>query len=213
MANTFGEQGDETNFRGQGTWNIYKSLLGNKADHFREQENMDSSTGGPQNSPLGKLNASKVPFHYRLICLKTDGWVANSVDLDHMPHSVPSDLGLHCLLRPVCPNTPYLACPKSLTILFYLLLKTDGWVANSVDPDQMPHTVASDLGLHCLLRPVCSNTKGYYGIFVADIMWKSLKTIQKAEKLLYHLFSSLRDFCETLRVVSHILLPIPCEIR
>ena len=23
--------------------------------------------------------------------------------------------------------------------------------ANSVDPDQMPHSVASDLGLHCLL--------------------------------------------------------------
>ena len=24
-------------------------------------------------------------------------------------------------------------------------------VANNVDPDQMPHYVASDLGLHCLL--------------------------------------------------------------
>ena len=23
-------------------------------------------------------------------------------------------------------------------------------MANSVDPDQMPHSVASDLGLHCL---------------------------------------------------------------
>ena len=28
----------------------------------------------------------------------------------------------------------------------------------SVDTDQMPHSVASDLGLHCLLRPVCPNT-------------------------------------------------------
>ena len=27
-------------------------------------------------------------------------------------------------------------------------------MANSVDPDQMPHSVASDPGLHCLLRPV-----------------------------------------------------------
>ena len=25
-------------------------------------------------------------------------------------------------------------------------------------PDQMPQNVASDLGLHCLLRPVCQNT-------------------------------------------------------
>ena len=30
-------------------------------------------------------------------------------------------------------------------------------VANSVDPDQTPHIVASDLGLHCLLRPICPN--------------------------------------------------------
>ena len=26
-------------------------------------------------------------------------------------------------------------------------------LANNVDPDQMPHYVASDLGLHCLSRP------------------------------------------------------------
>ena len=31
-------------------------------------------------------------------------------------------------------------------------------MANSVDPDQMPHFVASDLGLHCLPRPICPNT-------------------------------------------------------
>ena len=36
--------------------------------------------------------------------------------------------------------------------------KTAGWVASSVDPDQMPQNAASDLGLHCLLRPVCPNT-------------------------------------------------------
>ena len=36
-------------------------------------------------------------------------------------------------------------------------------MANSVDPDQMPHSVASDLGLHCLQRPFCPNTYSYYG--------------------------------------------------
>ena len=30
-------------------------------------------------------------------------------------------------------------------------------VTNSVDPDQMLQNAASDLGLHCLLRPVCPN--------------------------------------------------------
>ena len=38
-----------------------------------------------------------------------------------------------------------------------------GWVVNNVGPDQMPHSAASDLCLHCLLMPVCPNTKkGYY---------------------------------------------------
>ena len=53
---------------------------------------------------------------------------------------------------------PYYTCPKFwLSPFYYLLicLKTTGWVANSVDPDQMPQNVASDLGLHCLLSPVC----------------------------------------------------------
>ena len=34
---------------------------------------------------------------------------------------------------------------------------------NSVGFDQMPRSVASDLGLNCLLRSTCPNTKGKYG--------------------------------------------------
>ena len=37
-------------------------------------------------------------------------------------------------------------------------------MANSVDPDQMPHFAASDLGLLCLLGSACPNTLGLYGI-------------------------------------------------
>ena len=33
-------------------------------------------------------------------------------------------------------------------------------MANSVDPDETPHSAASHLGLHCLLRPVGPNTYG-----------------------------------------------------
>ena len=36
-------------------------------------------------------------------------------------------------------------------------------MAKSVDPDLMSHSAGSDLGLQCLLRPVCPNTSGYYG--------------------------------------------------
>ena len=31
-----------------------------------------------------------------------------------------------------------------------------------MDPDETPHSVASHLGLLCLLRPVCLNTCGKY---------------------------------------------------
>ena len=43
-------------------------------------------------------------------------------------------------------------------------------MANSVDPDETPHSAASHLGLNCLLRPVCPNTYGNYGISVTIII-------------------------------------------
>ena len=55
-------------------------------------------------------------------------------------------------------STPYHTCSKILTSTIYypiLWLKIAGWVANSVDPDETLHSVASHLGLHCLLSPVC----------------------------------------------------------
>ena len=35
-------------------------------------------------------------------------------------------------------------------------------MANCVDPDQMLHSVASDLGLRCLLRSICLNICSKY---------------------------------------------------
>ena len=35
--------------------------------------------------------------------------------------------------------------------------KTVAYMVNSVDPVQMSHSAASDLGLHCLLSPLCPN--------------------------------------------------------
>ena len=57
-----------------------------------------------------------------------------------------------------------------MSILLLLVCKNCWIVANSVDPGQMPHFVASDLGLHCLLRPLCLNTYGRYGIFSETII-------------------------------------------
>ena len=35
--------------------------------------------------------------------------------------------------------------------------KSGNGIANSVDPDQTAHAEQSDLGLHCLFRPICPN--------------------------------------------------------
>ena len=50
-----------------------------------------------------KILTSKI--YYSLLCQKIAVWVANNVDTDETPHSVVSHLGLHSLLRLVCPNT------------------------------------------------------------------------------------------------------------
>ena len=47
----------------------------------------------------------KAPFYYLFMCIATAGLVTNIVDPDQTPQNAASDLGLHCLLRPVCPNT------------------------------------------------------------------------------------------------------------
>ena len=62
-------------------------------------------------------------------------------------------------------SIPYHTCSVIWTTTIHnlrLCLKIAGWVANSVDPDEMPHSAASHQGLHCLLRPVCPNTYGKY---------------------------------------------------
>ena len=46
--------------------------------------------------------------------------------------------------------------------------------ANCVDPDQTPRSVASDLGLHCLLRLVRPNTYCKYDIQLNLVISNSL---------------------------------------
>ena len=59
---------------------------------------------------LAKLRTNDVssfwvrPFYYPLMSLKTVGLVKNSVDLNHTPSAVASDLGFY-LFAPACPDT------------------------------------------------------------------------------------------------------------
>ena len=43
--------------------------------------------------------------------------MTNSVDTDQTPRSVASDLGIHCLLRPVFPKTEKIRLFKSVYVL------------------------------------------------------------------------------------------------
>ena len=66
--------------------------------------------------------------------------------------------------------TIYDTCPNCWNSPFWYLFLCLKYCcvckANSVDPDQMPHSVASDLGLHCLQKPICPSTYSYYGIIL-----------------------------------------------
>ena len=57
----------------------------------------------------------------------------------------------------------YRDCPTNGIVGFYsaiLRSKDADRITNRVDTDQ---TAPSDLGLHCLLRPICPNISNYYG--------------------------------------------------
>ena len=52
-----------------------------------------------------QINLNKYNLLPDVVSKKHDRWVANSVDPDETPQNAASHLGLHCLLRPVFPNT------------------------------------------------------------------------------------------------------------
>ena len=72
----------------------------------------------------------------------------------HLVRNLKTSILLPCLfvLRFYNPVNPMGSCRAQsvyLTTRLLSRLKTARWVANSEDPDQMLHSVASDLGLHC----------------------------------------------------------------
>ena len=103
--------------------------------------------------------------------------------------------------------------PQSLTIPFskiwtskiyypMLCLKIAGWVANSIDTDEMPYSAASHLGLQCLLRPVC--------LFVCvEVLWPSQPNgvMSSAVSLPNHMFTGQALSSKRLTSIVHILSP------
>ena len=82
------------------------------------------------------------------------------------------------------------------------LCKIAGWVANSVDPDQTPRSAASDLGLHCLLRPACPK------------MLRKYDTLIKSNPLRNHPGSvpiCVEGLCQKIRQQDNIRTSAPSE--
>ena len=51
------------------------------------------------------LKVEQGGFFLRVMCPKDAEGIANSVDSDKTDPQEQSDLGMHCLLRPICPKT------------------------------------------------------------------------------------------------------------
>ena len=51
---------------------------------------------------------------------------------------------------------------------------------NSVDLDKMLHSAVSDLGLHCLSRPVCCNTYNMVELQLNRFLVENMKQILKS---------------------------------
>ena len=86
-----------------------------------------------------------------------DNFLIFAKNIDFEYHKVPkfSDA------RKLCCNLPKIQTKKPNLRLF--CQKDVNGIANSVDPDQTAPKEQSDLGLHCLPRPICPKTYDHYG--------------------------------------------------
>ena len=89
--------------------------------------------------------------------------MANNVDPDEMAQYEPFHLDLHCLHRYLFWSdrlkglTPFHTCPLNKHLLPVEVSKR--LLDECKLLTDLTYSVASDLGLHCLLSPVCPSTK------------------------------------------------------
>ena len=82
-------------------------------------------------------------------------------------------------------------------------------MANSVDLNQMLHFAASDLGLHCLQRPICPNTMGIT-VHIREIKFFSLVRELLGNSVMCQ---GLMKFCKSVREISGNFTYQPDEAR
>ena len=78
--------------------------------HSSKMQNCIYPEYGDTLTPYHTCTIIRKGFCHNLMCLKITEQLANSVDPDRTLHYAVSDIGLHCLLRHVCPNTSGYVC-------------------------------------------------------------------------------------------------------
>ena len=123
-----------------------------------------SISESPLEFEITRVNCiSTTPFNYLSMCLKTAGWAASNPDLDQKLLSVASDMGLHCLLRPICPNT---IGKHSMHVHFMCIWKD--WTNRRWTKAQMP---ACNLTTVHLLNYRVMNTAKDWTLSSTDKYW------------------------------------------
>ena len=120
-----------------------------------------------------------------MLCLKIAGWVANNVDL----HSAASHLGLHCLLRPVCPNTYGKDGTNSET------------VKSQIIPVLLPKQISVSSFHEYILQYPCNDPASWQWISCSNC-WITLKVLTATDSIFIFFFF----FSEKIR------LGISCEL-
>ena len=101
--------------------------------------------------------------------------MANRVDPDQMPHCAVSDLGLHCLLRPVYPSLRVIrvSCSRC-EMLNYVLKKTKQTTTTKNNNKKQNKQTEKNLSL---LRKGVFMVKLFNFVYISFIFSKSLKRI------------------------------------
>ena len=93
-------------------------------------------------------------WNYAFICVYV--WI--SLLCEHGERLISSNTIITLSIGTPCPLTlPVRKLEIFHSVITWSVQNIVQCMANSVDPDQMPHYAASDLGLHCLQRPICPN--------------------------------------------------------
>ena len=102
---------------------------------------------------IAKTSSKNTRFHHTIVITLKDFRI---LDQDCVKNHFPRIIWFIVFIQ----NIGILTCHENSnkSILLSIDVCKNCWMSSSVDPDKMLHPAASDLGLHCFLRPVCPSS-------------------------------------------------------